>query len=206
MVQVNDEEVVVVDNKNSDDKEVVVVDNKKSDDQEVVVVDNKNSDDEEVVVVDDKKSDDQEIVVVEEKKRLAKLDDIEAKKRKKFEKKIFPIIENLDVSFTFKELNSYERKIVHEMAAKYKLYHLTINEKITISRVEHTKDTYTGVTPETEITDVNEVSEMMDKVQITGERPGYNLRSKKMSDSKISPSIETCYYTISTSLKMRPLT
>ncbi len=60
---------------------------------------------------------------------MAKLDDIEAKKRKMFEKKIFPIIENLDISFTFKELNSYECKIVHEMAEKYKLYHLTINEK-----------------------------------------------------------------------------
>jgi hypothetical protein len=57
------------------------------------------------------------------------------------------------------------------MAAKYKLYHLTINEKITISRVELTKDTNTGVTPETEVTDVNEVSKMMDKVHITEQRP-----------------------------------
>jgi hypothetical protein len=44
-------------------------------------------------------------------------------------------------------------------------------KKITISRVELTKDTNTGVTPETEVTDVNEVSKIMDKVHITEQRP-----------------------------------
>jgi hypothetical protein len=64
------------------------------------------------------------------------------------------------------------------MAEKYKLYHLMINEKIIISRVELTKATNTGVTPETEVTDVDEVSKMMDEVHNTEEPPGHNLRSR----------------------------
>ena len=59
------------------------------------------------------------------------------------------------------------------MAEKYKLYHQTINEKITIPRVA----TNSGVIPATEVTDVNEVSKMMDKVHNTEKPTGYNLRS-----------------------------
>ena len=56
------------------------------------------------------------------------------------------------------------------MAEKYKLYHQTINEKITIPRVA----TNSGVTPATEVT---EVSIMMDKDHNTEEPTGYNIRS-----------------------------
>jgi hypothetical protein len=75
-----------------DPREVVAVYDKKSDDQEIVVVIDKKKREEEIR---------QEILELSEKKRLAELDDIETKKRKKFEKKIFPIIENLTICFTF---------------------------------------------------------------------------------------------------------
>ena len=100
----------------------------------------------------------------------------------------------MDVSFTFKELNSYERKIVHEIAEKYKLYHQTINEKITISRVELTNVTNIGVTPTTEVTEVNEVSKMMDKVHITEEPTGYNLRSRNKKNKLIKQLTLVVYF------------
>ena len=97
-----------------------------------------------------------------EAKQLAKLQQIEIKKRKQFEKKILSIIENLDISFTFKELNSFERMVIHEMADKHKLYHHTVNGKLTISKSAFDFE--------------SEVSQMMEKVQITEKR--YNLRSR----------------------------
>ena len=84
------------------------------------------------VVVDDNVEDDEEILrlrneeverrrkklELEESKQLAKDAEIESKKRRKFEKEVKAIFENLDSTFTFKPLNSFERKIIHDMATK----------------------------------------------------------------------------------------
>ena len=98
------------------------------------------------------------------KRQLAKLEQIEARKRRQFEKKILAIIENLDTTFTLNELNAYERKLIHELAEKHKLFHQTVNEKLTISKFPFDS--------------IIDVSQMMEKVNIQDERK-YNLKNRK---------------------------
>lgn len=99
---------------------------------------------------------------LEESKQIAKDEEIQNKKRRKFEKEVKAIFENLDNKFTFKPLNSFERKIIHDMATKYKLYHETSDDKLIISK--------------TPLNKIDELNEQLNNVHIA---PGYNLRSKK---------------------------
>jgi hypothetical protein len=61
-------------------------------------------------------------------------------------------------------MNSFERKIIHDLAEKHKLFHKTENENLTISK--------------TPFNDIDLVSDLMEKIDIVEERR-YNLRSLK---------------------------
>ena len=96
-------------------------------------------------------------------RQKAKENEIQQKKTKQFKKKIEAIIEHLDTEFTFKELNSFERSIVHEAADRHKLFHKTVADKVIISR--------------NSINDITLLTYQMDKVVIEEKR--YNLRNRK---------------------------
>ncbi len=70
-----------------------------------------------------------------EQKQINREKEIEIKKRRAFEKKCLIIFEHLHFTFTFKDLNNYERLIIHEMAAKHNLDHKTVDGKIIVSKI-----------------------------------------------------------------------
>lgn len=75
---------------------------------------------------------------IENMKQLKKNEELLLIKKRQFVREVETIIKNLDVEFTFKkDLSSFERRLVHELAEKHGLYHNSDGElgsrQITIS-------------------------------------------------------------------------
>ena len=103
---------------------------------------------------------------IEEQKKVAKEKERLRKEQNKFQKQVELIIKNLDSTFTFSsDLNSFQRKIIHDLCEKHNLFHTSDgddeNRRITIrkSAVEISEiDALTIGIARTEITKSNKVT------------------------------------------------
>ena len=89
-------------------------------------------------------------VELEQQKKIAREKDKERKEQNKFKKEVETIIKNLDENFTFtSDLNSFQRKIIHDLCEKHKLFHKSVgdgdNRKVTISKNSFDQDESTEI-------------------------------------------------------------